>query len=172
VQANAEALAACARLLGSSCGEMRMRVGQGVVKLEAGVLTDEGVRTMRAIDRLMRGALRIGIGRRSTALLETTGRRSKQPRITPVTNGLDGTKFWIVTEHGMRSNYVRNLLADPRVRVKADGRWKSGVAHVVSEDAQARLEKIAKINPCATANTDIVRKSATDLQVIRVDLDE
>ena len=127
---------------------------------------------MRLIDRLMRAGLRLGIGRRSTALLETRGRRSGQPRVTPVTNGLDGVRFWIVTEHGMRSNYVRNLLADPHVRVKANGRWRTGVAQVVPEDPQARLEEIAKLNPRARANTNIVRKSATDLQVIRVDFDE
>ena len=127
---------------------------------------------MRTIDRLIRAGLRLGIGRRGTALLETTGRRSGQPRVTPVTNGLDGARFWIVTEHGMRSDYVRNLLADPHVRVNADGRWRSGVAHVVPDDPQARLDTIATINPRARANTSIVRRSATDLRVIRVDLDE
>jgi hypothetical protein len=45
------------------------------------------------------------------------------------------------------------------------------VAHVVGEDPQARLDKIAEINPRARANIDIVRKSATDLRVVRVDLD-
>ena len=127
---------------------------------------------MRTMDRVMRAGVRVGIGRRSTALLETRGRRSGQPRVTPVTNGLDGARFWIVTEHGMRSDYVRNVLADPHVRVKADGRWRSGVAHVVPDDPQARLDKIATINPRARANTSIVRESATDLRVIRVDLDD
>ena len=127
---------------------------------------------MRTIDRVMRAGLRVGIGRRSTALLETRGRRSREPRVTPVTNGLDGARFWIVTEHGLRSNYVRNLLADPRVRVNADGRWRSGVAQVVAEDPLARLDKIAATNPRARANTNIVRRSATDLRVIRVDLDD
>ena len=80
---------------------------------------------MRAIDRVMRAGHRVGIGRRGTALLETKGRRTGQPRVTPVTNGLDDDRFWIVTEHGLRANYVRNLLADPHVRVNADGRWRT-----------------------------------------------
>ena len=127
---------------------------------------------MRTIDRVMRAGLRVGIGRRGTALLETRGRRSGQPRVTPVTNGLDGARFWIVTEHGLRSDYVRNLLAEPSVRVNADGEWRTGVAHVVPEDPQARLDRIAEINPHARANINIVRRSATDLRVIRVDLDD
>jgi len=126
---------------------------------------------VRTIDRVMRAGLRVGIGRRGTALLETKGRRSGQPRVTPVTNGLDGTRFWIVTEHGLRSDYVRNLLAEPNVRVNTDGEWRTGVAHVVPEDPQARLDRIATTNPRARANTNIVRTSATDLRVIRVDLD-
>ena len=127
---------------------------------------------MRAIDRVMRAGHRVGIGRRATALLETKGRRTGQPRVTPVTNGLDDDRFWIVTEHGLRANYVRNLLADPHVRVNADGRWRVGVAHMVPDDPRARLEKIATLNPRARANTRIVAKSATDLRVIRVDLDD
>lgn len=127
---------------------------------------------MRLIDRVMRAGLRVGIGRRATALLETKGRQSGEPRVTPVTNGLDGSRFWIVTERGLQSNYVRNLLADPHVRVNADGRWRSGVAHLVDEDPQERLDKIATLNPRTRANVKIVRKSATDLRVVRVDLDE
>ena len=51
------------------------------------------------------------------AILETTGRKSGQPRQVPVGNGLDGDTFWIVTEHGRRAGYVRNIEANPRVRV-------------------------------------------------------
>lgn len=61
------------------------------------------MRWVRFIDRITRAALRVGFGRRSTALIETIGRKSAQPRITPVTNGLDGDVFWIVTEHGRRA---------------------------------------------------------------------
>lgn len=107
---------------------------------------------------------------RSTALLETTGRTSGLPRVTPVTNGLDGDVFWIVTEHGRSANYVRNLEANPRVRVKAGPRWRSGTARIVDEDPHARLARIVERNPRAKANAAIVRKDATELLVIRIDL--
>ena len=126
---------------------------------------------MRLRDRLARAALNAGLMRRSTALLETVGRKSGQPRVTPVTNGLDGDTFWIVTEHGRGANYVRNLLANPRVRVKAGRRWRAGTAQVVDEDPAARLDRIVAANPRAKANAAIVRKSATQLLVIRFDLD-
>jgi len=126
---------------------------------------------MRLIDRLMIGALRLGIGGRSTALLETTGRRTGRRRVTPVTNGLDGDRFWIVTEHGPRSSYVRNLVANPNVRVKVGHRWRRGEAHLVDDDPSTRLQEIAKRNPRARANTNIVRKTGTDHAVVRVDLE-
>jgi len=120
----------------------------------------------------MIGLLKIGIGTRSTALLETTGHRSGRQRLTAVTNGIDGDQFWIVTEHGTRASYVRNLMHDANVRVKTRGRWRCGVAHLVDDDPTVRLEKIAAANPRARTNTNIVWKSATDLRVIRINFDD
>ena len=119
----------------------------------------------------MIGALRLGIGAHSTALLETTGRRTGRRRVTPVTNGLDGDRFWIVSEHGPRSNYVRNLLANPNVRIKAGRHWRRGKAHLVVDDPEARLDEIAERNPRARVNAGIVRKTGTDLVVVRIDLE-
>ena len=47
------------------------------------------------------------------ALLETIGRKSGEPRRTPVSNGLQrGTNtFWIVAEMGRNAAYVRNIEA-------------------------------------------------------------
>ena len=73
----------------------------------------------RASNRLIRMALRAGVAPRAFALLETTGRRSGLARHTPVGNGLDGDTFWLVAAHGTQADYVRNLQAELRVRVKA-----------------------------------------------------
>ena len=83
------------------------------------------------------------------ALLETTGRKSGQPRRTPVSNGLDRATntFWIVAEMGRKAAYVRNIEADPRVRIRVHGRWRSGTAHVLAgDDARARLSSISRLN--------------------------
>jgi len=127
---------------------------------------------MRLIDRIARAAVERGLMRGGTALIETTGRKSGEPRVTPITNGLDGDVFWIVTEHGQRANYVRNIEAEPRVRVKAGRSWRSGTAHFVDEDPQARLERIVALNRRARTNARIVRRTGTQHLVIRVDLDE
>jgi len=60
----------------------------------------------------------LGIFPPGYALLETIGRKTGKPRRTPVGNGRVGQQFWIVAEHGSKAGYVRNIAANPRVRVK------------------------------------------------------
>ncbi len=62
------------------------------------------------------------------ALLETVGRKSGEPRRVPVGGRLRNGAFWFVAEHGRRAAYVRNIVANPRVRVKVDRRWLAGTA--------------------------------------------
>jgi len=102
------------------------------------------------------------------ALLETTGRTSGEPRRTPVSYGLQrGTDtFWIVAEMGRKAAYVRNIEANPRVRIRLRHGWRSGTAHLnAADDARARLRTLSRLNAAA------VRTMGTALLVIRIDLD-
>ncbi|MEV8088049.1 nitroreductase/quinone reductase family protein [Streptomyces nigra] len=100
-------------------------------------------------------------------LLETTGRVSGLPRRTPVGGRRVGNEFWLVSEFGERSQYVRNIKADPRVRVRVKGRWYTGTAHLLpDDDPVARLRRLPRFNSTA------VRALGTDLLSIRVDLTE
>ncbi len=131
------------------------------------------VKTKRPlVNASVRLLLGVGLMRRSTALLETTGRKSGQPRVTPVTNGLSGDEFWIVTEHGGRADYVRNIEADPRVRVKTGRHWRAGTARFVDDPSpEAALKRIVERNPATRRNADVIRKVQTEMRVIRIDLD-
>ena len=100
------------------------------------------------------------------SLLETTGRKSGEPRRTPVGNGLKGETFWIVAEHGHRASYVRNIKSNPRVRIRVGGRWRTGTAHLLpDDDARARQRRLP------AGNAALVRLMGTDLLTVRVDLD-
>jgi deazaflavin-dependent oxidoreductase (nitroreductase family) len=102
----------------------------------------------------------------SPALLETIGRKTGCPRVTPVGNGLKGDTFWVIAEHGRRSDWVRNLMANPNVRVKVDGGWRKGKAHVmVHDDPRARQRDLDQLN------ARVVRLMGTDLLTVRIDLD-
>lgn len=101
------------------------------------------------------------------ALLETTGRKSGQPRQTPVGNGLKGDTFWIVTEQGRDAAYVRNIEANPRVRVRADGKWRTGTAHLMPDDDPQKRLDLAYDSRTAGE----VRRFGTSLMTVRIDLD-
>jgi len=98
-------------------------------------------------------------------LLETTGRKSRQPRRTPLGGSRVGDQFWFVSEFGEKSQYVQNIKANPNVRVRLGGRWHNGTAHLVpDDDPRARLHSLPQLNSLA------VRAAGTNLLTIRVDL--
>ena len=101
-----------------------------------------------------------------TVLLETKGRRSSKPRRTPVGGRLDGSTLWIVAEFGRKAHYVRNIEADPKVRVRFKGRWRAGTATTApDDDPRERLRFIKGMN------SRTVRLVGTDLLSIRIDLE-
>jgi deazaflavin-dependent oxidoreductase (nitroreductase family) len=125
----------------------------------------------RLFNPLVRRALERGLAPPGYALLETVGRRSGQPRRTPVGDGTVDDTFWIVAEHGHRAAYVRNIEANPRVRVKVGRRWRSGTAHLLPDDdpRERQLQLGTRLN--RRLNAAAVRAMATDLLTVRIDLD-
>jgi deazaflavin-dependent oxidoreductase (nitroreductase family) len=119
-------------------------------------------------NRLTRLALRQGLAPKAFALLETTGRRSGRLRHTPVGNGLIDDTFWLVAAHGEQADYVRNLLAQPRVRVKIRGRWRTGTAQVVPEDDVAARSRTVPYQWDAALG----RLMATTPITIDIDIDD
>jgi deazaflavin-dependent oxidoreductase (nitroreductase family) len=118
----------------------------------------------------------LGIVPPGYALLETVGRKTGNPRRTPVGDGRVGGQFWIVAEHGRKAGYVRNLESNPRVRVKVRegllGRWFSGTAQVLPEDdPRERQRWLAQQVPGSSGNAAVVRLMGTELLTVRIDLD-
>lgn len=107
------------------------------------------------------------IGRQlPVTMLETTGRKSGQPRRTAVGGSVVDNQFWMVSEHGEHSDYVYNIKANPEVRVRIKGQWRSGTAHLLpDDDSWQRLRSLPRLNSAG------VRTMGTDLLTIRVDLD-
>lgn len=99
-------------------------------------------------------------------MLETTGRKSGQPRHTAVGGKLVDNQYWMVSEHGDHSDYVHNIKADPAVRLRIGGQWRSGVARLLpDDDPRVRLLSLPRLNSAG------VRTMGTDLLTIRIDLD-
>ncbi|MDP9391910.1 MAG: nitroreductase family deazaflavin-dependent oxidoreductase [Actinomycetota bacterium] len=66
----------------------------------------------------------------------------RAPPPHPVGNGTDGDTFWIVAEHGRSAAYVRNIEADPRVRVKVGRQWRSGTAALLPGDDPGERQRV------------------------------
>ncbi|MBC2907225.1 nitroreductase/quinone reductase family protein [Streptomyces cupreus] len=119
-------------------------------------------RTARAFQRRLNAVMR---RLPNHTLLETTGRTSGLPRRTPVGGRRIGDSFWLVSEFGERSQYVRNIRVDPKVRVRIHGRWHEGTAHLMpDDDPVARLRTLPRFNSAA------VRVIGARLLTVRVDL--
>lgn len=121
----------------------------------------------------MRFWLRVGLAPGTYVLLETTGRRTGQLRVTPVAGSLDGDTYWLVAEHGADAAYVKNLTAQPRVRVLVRRQWRSGRAtSLPNDDALARRKWIDRRNG-AVGRVDGIffRAFMSSPMTVRIDLD-
>lgn len=137
----------------------------------------------RPFDRLQRSvinpldklAFALRIPPRGDALLETIGRRTAQPRITPVCDGTDGDTFWIVAQHGRSADYIRNIEANPRVRVKGSlsrTGWRSGTAHILDDDDPSeRVRILSRGNRWRRLCLQASGAVATSPLSVRIDLD-
>jgi deazaflavin-dependent oxidoreductase (nitroreductase family) len=99
-------------------------------------------------------------------MLETIGRKSGVPRRTPVGGRVIDDAFWMVSEHGNRAQYVKNIQANPSVGVGVRGRWRSGTAHLLPDD-----DPIERLKQLPGGNSAVVRLVGSDLLTVRVDLD-
>ena len=128
------------------------------------------------VNPLVKLAWGLGIGPPGDALLETTGRRTGQPRRTPICDGLEGETFWLVAQQGRHADWVRNIEADPRVRVKVRSgwrtHWRSGTAHILDDDDPRERQRIlGRGNPARWLCVYASGAMGTSLLTVRIDLD-
>jgi deazaflavin-dependent oxidoreductase (nitroreductase family) len=130
----------------------------------------------RVINPIVMLAHNLGFPPPGDALLETTGRRTGLPRRTPVCDGLDGEVFWLLAQRGRRADWVRNIQANPRVRVKVRGGsgvvWRAGTARILDDDDPRERQKlIAGGNLARRLCVGASAATGTDPLTVRIDLD-
>ncbi len=118
----------------------------------------------------------IGLAPPGYSLLETLGRKTGKPRRTPVGDGRVGEQFWLVAEHGRKASYVRNIEANPHVRLKLRrgirAQWCTGTASILpDDDPRARQRWLSQQIPGSKANATAVRLFGAQLLTVRIDLD-
>jgi deazaflavin-dependent oxidoreductase (nitroreductase family) len=123
--------------------------------------------TAKLVNPVVRAAARTGIPLPLVVILETRGRKSGQPRRIPVGKAISGDTLWVVAEHGRKAAYVKNIEADPHVRVRVGRRWRPGIARVLYDD-DWRLRQRQLPNK---VNSAVVRLIGTEHLTIRIDLE-
>jgi deazaflavin-dependent oxidoreductase (nitroreductase family) len=130
----------------------------------------------RVVNPIVRLAWGLRLPIPGDALLETTGRRTGLRRRTPVCDGLDGDTFWLVAQRGRLADWVRNLEADPRVRVKVRGGprapWRTGTAYVLDgDDPRERQRTIGRRDLACRLCVSTSQAMDTNPLTVRVDLE-
>jgi deazaflavin-dependent oxidoreductase (nitroreductase family) len=120
----------------------------------------------RLLNPFVKAAAHAGVPLPGVVILETTGRKSGRARRTPVGKALDGDTLWVLAEH-RRGGYVRNIEANPRVRVLVGRRWREGTARVLhDDDVRERAPRMPN-----RVNSRMVLLMASEPVTVRVDLD-
>ena len=71
--------------------------------------------------------------------LTTTGRRSGRPRRIEIWFTRHRGCYYLVAEHGLRAQWVQNILAEPAVRARVGSRTFRARGRVVDARAERRL---------------------------------
>jgi deazaflavin-dependent oxidoreductase (nitroreductase family) len=73
--------------------------------------------------------------------LQTTGRTSGRPRTIELWFGSDGERVYFLAGGRHRAHWVRNLVVEPRVRVRIGGATFAGVAQVIEGEEREMLAR-------------------------------
>src|SRR6185295_17600880 len=122
--------------------------------------------TAKVVNPIVRAAARAGIPLPLVVILETRGRKTGQPRRIPVGKAITGDTLWIVAEHWRKAAYVKNIEADPHVRVRVGRKWRSGIAQILWDDDWRERQRVLPNK----LNSATVRLMGTEHLTIRIDL--
>ena len=73
--------------------------------------------------------------------LTTTGRKSGLPREIEIWFGINGNSLYLLSGGGDKSQWVKNLLANPNVTVRIAKHNFSGVARIVNEEKEETMAR-------------------------------
>jgi deazaflavin-dependent oxidoreductase (nitroreductase family) len=78
---------------------------------------------------------------RSVCYLQTTGRVTGRARTIEIWFATDGERMYLLAGGRDGAHWVRNLRADPRVRVRIGGQTVAGMARVIEGEPRDRLAR-------------------------------
>ncbi|MGD9619594.1 MAG: nitroreductase family deazaflavin-dependent oxidoreductase [Mycolicibacterium sp.] len=77
---------------------------------------------------------RLGIRTTYATELQTVGAKTGLRRSVPVSAAFDDRGAWVISQHGRRSGWARNVAANPQVRIRQGRQWRTGTAAFMPDD--------------------------------------
>ena len=126
-------------------------------------------RRERAIGRylfypVVKGMSKLGLRTALATELETIGRKTGQVRRVPVSAQFDGNGAWVISQHGTRSGWGRNIVDNPNVRVQQGNQWRTGVATLRPDD-----DVVARGRQFGRLGASVVKALETTPVSVRID---
>ncbi len=82
-----------------------------------------------------------GLAKEEYCYLTTTGRKSGLPREIEIWFGIEGQSIYLLSGGGDKSQWVKNLLANPSVAVRIAKHNFNGVARIVSDEKEETMAR-------------------------------
>lgn len=99
----------------------------------------------------------------------TTGRRTGRPHEVEIWCVAVGDALYLMAGSGLRSDTVRNALADPAVTIRVGTDTRAATARLVDDPAEDAAVRVAMVAKYATSADDLREWGATALP-LRFDL--
>ena len=107
---------------------------------------------------------RLGLRTALATELETIGRKTGQVRRVPVSAQFDNKGAWVISQHGTRSGWGRNIVDNPNVRMRDGHNWRPGLATLrPDDDVVARGRKFGRLG------AQVVKALETTPVSVRID---
>jgi deazaflavin-dependent oxidoreductase (nitroreductase family) len=126
-------------------------------------------RRERAVGRYVfnpavRGLSRLGLRIALATELETIGRKTGQARCVPVSAQFDDKGAWVISQHGARSGWGRNIVDNPNIRVRQGNQWRTGIATFRPDD-----DVVARGRQFGRLGAKVVKALETTPVSVRID---
>jgi deazaflavin-dependent oxidoreductase (nitroreductase family) len=108
------------------------------------------------------------LSREAFCYLTTTGRISGEPHTIEIWFALEGSTVFMLSGGGRRSDWVRNLIALPDVKVRIGDRELSGRARIVTDEDESEAARelvVAKYQPRYAGDLGSWRASALPVAI-------
>jgi deazaflavin-dependent oxidoreductase (nitroreductase family) len=94
---------------------------------------------IKNVQKIHRFLYSVGLGwliGRIVLLLTTTGRKSGQPRVTPLQYEALGGLYYLGAARGLQADWVRNIQANPQVSLQIGSKMVRGQAEIIADPAR------------------------------------